>query len=220
MDRSGALLKAGEDHLGTQERSISRRLFLKRAFDIIGAFLLLVVLAPPFILAAIATKLDSPGPILFSQRRRGFGGRTFACWKFRTMSVLEDGEGVITQAIRLDQRVTRIGRFLRRTSIDELPQLFNVLKGDMSLVGPRPHALAHDAHFETLVEQYSNRYLFRPGITGWAQVNGFRGETATVDALERRLELDLFYVNNWSIGLDIRIILKTLTTLVTDRNAV
>lgn len=218
MEPGGAVRKAGQARPIDQELAVSRRLAIKRAFDICGALLSLVLLAPLLFLTALATKLESPGPILFRQIRRGLGGRNFVIWKFRTMSVLEDGS-VIVQAARRDQRVTKIGRLLRRSSIDELPQLLNVLKGEMSLVGPRPHALAHEAHFESLVEEYSNRYLFRPYITGWAQVNGCRGETSTLDALERRLELDLYYINNWSLGLDLKIIFKALVTSISDRNA-
>jgi lipopolysaccharide/colanic/teichoic acid biosynthesis glycosyltransferase len=149
-------------------------------------------------------------PVLFTQTRNGFNGRSFRIFKFRTMSVFEDGPQ-IRQATRNDPRVTSVGRWLRRTSIDELPQLFNVLGGSMSLVGPRPHAVAHNTEYERIVANYAFRYHVKPGISGWAQVNGFRGETSTVNLMEKRVELDLWYVSNWSFWLDVRILWKTLT---------
>ena len=155
-------------------------------------------------------KLDSKGPVLFTQTRNGFNGRSFRIFKFRTMRVLEDGPQ-IRQATRNDPRVTDVGRWLRRTSIDELPQLFNVLGGSMSLVGPRPHAVAHNTEYERIVANYAFRYHVKPGISGWAQVNGFRGETSTVNLMEKRVEADLWYVSNWSFWLDVRILWKTLT---------
>jgi lipopolysaccharide/colanic/teichoic acid biosynthesis glycosyltransferase len=146
-------------------------------------------------MVALAVRLDSRGPILFRQNRNGFNGRPFRIYKFRSMTVMEDG-AVVTQAKRDDARVTRVGRFLRRSSLDELPQLLNVLKGDMSLVGPRPHALAHDDHYSGLLAEYAFRHHVKPGITGWAQVNGFRGETPTIDLMKRRIDLDLQYIAN------------------------
>ena len=166
------------------------------------------VRSPLLLIAALAIKLDSPGPVLFKQKRNGFNGRTFTILKFRSMRVLEDGE-IIQQATRDDPRVTRLGRWLRKTSIDELPQLFNVLRGDMSLVGPRPHAVAHNNEYQKLVANYAFRHHMKPGITGWAQINGFRGETRTVDLMEQRVEHDIWYVNHWSPWLDLRIVLKT-----------
>jgi undecaprenyl-phosphate galactose phosphotransferase/putative colanic acid biosynthesis UDP-glucose lipid carrier transferase len=160
---------------------------------------------------ALLIKLDSPGPILFSQWRSGFNGRLFRIFKFRSMTVLEDGP-VIRQATRDDPRVTRVGRWLRRTNIDELPQLFNVLRGEMSLVGPRPHAAAHDSEYERKIADYAFRFQFKPGITGWAQSNGCRGETRTLDLMSKRVEYDLWYVNNWSVWLDLRILFRTLLT--------
>jgi undecaprenyl-phosphate galactose phosphotransferase/putative colanic acid biosynthesis UDP-glucose lipid carrier transferase len=161
------------------------------------------------LLAALLIKFDSRGPVLFRQKRNGFNGRVFAIYKFRSMRVLEDGER-IQQATRDDPRVTRIGRWLRRTSVDELPQLFNVLWGDMSLVGPRPHAVAHNNDYQSVVSNYAFRHHVKPGITGWAQVNGLRGETQTVEIMAKRVEYDLWYINHWSLWLDLRILVKTL----------
>jgi putative colanic acid biosynthesis UDP-glucose lipid carrier transferase len=185
----------------------------KRTLDFAGATLGLIALSPIFALAAIAIKLDTPGSILFRQTRTGFGGRPFTIYKFRTMTVAQDG-AVVPQAQRNDARVTRVGRILRRTSIDELPQLFNVIKGDMSLVGPRPHALAHDNEYTRIIMNYSFRHHMKPGITGWAQVSGFRGETPTVDRMEQRLERDLWYINNWTIWLDIKLVLLTPVRII------
>ena len=185
---------------------------LKRLVDLIFASIALLLFAPLLFLVSLLIKLDSRGPILFIQTRNGFSGRPFRIFKFRSMTVTEDGP-VIRQATRNDKRVTRIGRLLRMTSIDELPQLFNVLLGDMSLVGPRPHAFAHDTEFERLIASYAFRHHVKPGITGWAQVNGLRGETPTVDLMERRVELDLWYINNWSLWFDVKILVKTLFVL-------
>jgi Undecaprenyl-phosphate glucose phosphotransferase len=183
--------------------------FAKRCFDIIGAGSALLLLSPLMFFTALLIKLDSQGPILFFQTRNGFNGRPFRIAKFRTMRVLEDGN-VIRQVTRSDPRVTRLGRWLRRTNIDELPQLFNVLDGSMSLVGPRPHAVAHNSEFEKLIANYAFRNHVKPGITGWAQVNGYRGETPSTDLMEKRVELDLWYISNWNILLDMKILLKTL----------
>ena len=191
---------------------------VKRVIDVVIAGTALVCLLPLLILTAIAIKMDSPGPILFRQRRCGFNGKPFKIFKFRTMSVLEDG-GRIAQAERNDSRVTRIGGWLRRTSIDELPQLFNVLSGEMSIVGPRPHAMAHDDQFEKLVEKYPYRQHIKPGITGWAQVNGHRGQTRTVADVEQRTKLDLWYLNNWTLALDFKILVMTVIEVVRGKNA-
>lgn len=182
---------------------------LKRGFDLAAAMAGVIVLSPLMLITMLMIKMESAGPVLFTQTRNGFNGRSFRIFKFRTMHVLEDGHQ-IRQATRDDPRVTAVGRFLRRTSIDELPQLFNVIGGSMSLVGPRPHAAAHNTEYEKIVANYAFRYHMKPGITGWAQVNGFRGETASLDLMERRVELDLWYVNNWSFWLDIRIIFRTV----------
>jgi undecaprenyl-phosphate galactose phosphotransferase/putative colanic acid biosynthesis UDP-glucose lipid carrier transferase len=181
---------------------------LKRTFDVVSAAGILLILSPLMLLTALMIKIDSPGPALFRQKRNGFGGKVFSIYKFRSMRVLEDGPR-IQQATRDDPRVTRLGRWLRRTSIDELPQLFNVLAGDMSLVGPRPHAVAHNSEYQTVVSNYAFRHHVKPGITGWAQVNGLRGETQTVDLMAKRVEHDLWYINHWSLWLDLRIIIKT-----------
>jgi Undecaprenyl-phosphate glucose phosphotransferase len=183
--------------------------FVKRCFDMIGATLVLVLLSPLMLLTALLIKLDSHGPVFFFQTRNGFNGHAFRIVKFRTMHVLEDGN-VIRQVTRADPRVTRLGRWLRRTNIDELPQLFNVLNGEMSLVGPRPHAVAHNNEYDKLIANYALRNHVKPGITGWAQVNGYRGETPTTDLMEQRVERDLWYINNWSMWLDIRILFRTL----------
>jgi undecaprenyl-phosphate galactose phosphotransferase/putative colanic acid biosynthesis UDP-glucose lipid carrier transferase len=182
--------------------------FVKRAFDIVTSAILLVLISPLMLITAALIKLDSPGPALFRQKRNGFNGRVFSIYKFRSMQVLEDGDR-IRQATRNDPRVTRLGRWIRKTSIDELPQLLNVLFGDMSLVGPRPHAVAHNSEYEALLANYAYRHHVKPGITGWAQVNGFRGETQTLDSMARRVEYDLWYINNWSFWLDFRTLIKT-----------
>jgi putative colanic acid biosynthesis UDP-glucose lipid carrier transferase len=191
---------------------------VKRALDISCAGIGLIALLPLLAVTALAIKLDSPGPILFRQRRCGFNGKLFHILKFRTMSVLEDGES-ICQASPSDRRVTRLGRLLRRTSIDELPQLLNVLNGTMSLVGPRPHALAHDNHFDTLVRNYAFRHHVKPGVTGWAQVNGYRGPTPSIADIRNRVEHDLWYINNWSFQLDCLIIVRTVFELLRGTNA-
>lgn len=184
-------------------------LIVKTIQDYLVAIAGLLLAAPLMAAIALAIKLDSPGAIFFKQRRRGFNQNMFRVWKFRTMSVLEDGNEV-RQAVKNDQRVTRVGRFLRRTSLDELPQLINVLHGQMSIVGPRPHPIAHDDYYETVVARYASRHRVKPGITGWAQVNGYRGETETVDKMAKRIECDLYYIENWSLWLDFRIIVLTL----------
>ncbi|MGX4770478.1 undecaprenyl-phosphate glucose phosphotransferase [Bradyrhizobium guangdongense] len=192
--------------------------FVKRAMDVLIAGIALSLLFPILILTGIAIKLDSEGPVIFRQRRKGFNGKEFVMLKFRTMKVQEDGL-VVVQATRQDPRVTSIGRFLRAASIDELPQLFNVLKGEMSLIGPRPHALAHDSYFEKILEDYAFRHHVKPGLTGWAQCNGSRGATPTVEAIAERVRLDLWYVNNWSLWLDIHILIKTFFEVARKRNA-
>jgi putative colanic acid biosynthesis UDP-glucose lipid carrier transferase len=182
----------------------------KRLIDIMGAAAGLIVLAPFLFLVAILIKLESPGPVIFRQRRTGRGGRVFHIYKFRTMKVLEDGP-VITQASADDGRRTRVGSFLRRSCIDELPQLFNVLIGEMSLVGPRPHAVAHDDYYSKMIPDYRLRFLVRPGIAGLAQVSGFRGETPTVDYMEGRVALDLEYIACWTLKDDVGILLRAVT---------
>ncbi len=182
--------------------------FAKRLVDLVGASISIIVLAPILLGTALAIKLDSPGPIIFRQRRNGFNEREFVIFKFRTMAVHDDGPSIV-QAKPGDRRVTRIGRLLRRSSIDELPQLVNVLKGEMSLVGPRPHALAHDDQYKAVIRDYCLRHHMKPGISGWAQVNGLRGETAEPQQMERRIEFDRWYIDNWSLSLDLKILLRT-----------
>jgi Undecaprenyl-phosphate glucose phosphotransferase len=191
---------------------------VKRAMDVVLASLALIFFMPIMALTAIAIKLDSPGPVIFRQSRNGFNGRQFVIFKFRTMAVQENGSAVL-QATRDDPRVTSIGRLLRSTSIDELPQLLNVLKGDMSLIGPRPHALAHDSYFENVLSDYAFRHHVKPGITGWAQCNGARGATPSIEHISERVKLDLWYINNWSLWLDIYILVKTFFEVLRKRNA-
>lgn len=173
----------------------------------------IVVLSPVLALIALAIKLDSPGPVFFRQRRYGQNNLVFRIFKFRTMHVAEDGQHV-TQATRGDDRVTRVGRLLRASSLDEVPQLFNVLRGDMSIVGPRPHALIHDKLFEEHLDLFSRRRRVQPGMTGWAQVNGYRGETRTTEDVRARLDHDLYYIENWSIWLDVEIIFRTVLVVL------
>jgi putative colanic acid biosysnthesis UDP-glucose lipid carrier transferase len=190
----------------------------KRCIDVLFASIALTALLPMLAIVAIAIRLDSPGPILFKQQRCGFNGRRFQIRKFRTMSVLEDGPSIV-QAQFADKRVTRIGWWLRRTSVDELPQLLNVLDGSMSLVGPRPHAVAHDDQFNKIVQNYAFRSRVRPGLTGWAQVNGCRGATPTVASIVQRVNFDLWYIDNWSFKLDFLILLQTPIEVLRARNA-
>jgi len=192
--------------------------FVKRSMDIFVATLALLFFLPVMTLTAIAIKLDSRGPVIFRQNRKGFNGRQFVIFKFRTMTVQENGSAV-AQATRDDPRVTAIGRLLRSSSIDELPQLLNVLKGDMSLIGPRPHALAHDSYFENILGDYASRHHVKPGITGWAQCNGARGATPSIEHISERVKLDLWYINNWSLWLDIQILIKTFFEVLRKRNA-
>ncbi len=189
----------------------------KRGFDILGSLGLLTMLAPFLLLVFLLVRVTSPGPGLFRQPRGGMGGKEFNIYNFRTMAVCEISD--ITQATRSDPRVTRIGRFLRASSIDELPQLLNVLKGDMSLVGPRPHALVHDKQFEEVDQRYCWRRRARPGITGLAQVSGSRGPTETSEKVRKRVDHDVDYIVSWSLMLDIRILLQTAMLAFRDKNA-
>ena len=190
---------------------------LKRAFDLAAASVALVLLAPLLLAVALLIKLDSPGPIFFRQRRYGFNQQPFDVYKFRSMRA-ETG-AAFRQARRDDERITRLGRVLRKTNIDELPQLFNVIGGQMSLVGPRPHALAHDRSFERRIALYARRHNVKPGITGWAQVNGLRGETLTDEAMQARVQADLHYIDNWSVFLDVKILVQTVLSPRAYRNA-
>ncbi len=202
------------------QRSPRTRLELitKRLVDILVAGTSLVLMLPLLIVTAMAVKLDSPGPVLFRQKRCGFNGRPFYIMKFRSMSVMEDGSTIVA-AKPNDARVTQLGSWLRRTSIDELPQLWNVLQGSMSIVGPRPHAMAHDQEFDKVVSNYAFRQHVKPGLTGWAQVNGFRGELRTIEDIEQRVKFDLWYIDNWSFALDFRIMLMTAIQLLRGGNA-
>jgi undecaprenyl-phosphate galactose phosphotransferase/putative colanic acid biosynthesis UDP-glucose lipid carrier transferase len=191
---------------------------VKRAVDIALASTALVFFMPVMLLTAIAIKLDGPGPVIFRQSRKGFNRNRFIMFKFRTMTVQENGAEII-QAKRNDPRVTKIGKLLRAASIDELPQLINVLSGEMSLIGPRPHALAHDNEFEKLLGDYAFRHHVKPGMTGWAQCNGARGATPTLDHVKERVKLDLWYINNWSLWLDFQILIKTFFEVLRKRNA-
>ena len=191
--------------------------WIKRAEDVVLASVVLAVSALPMLLIAAAVKLTSPGPALFRQTRNGFDGRRITVWKFRTMHV-HDGDDV-AQAKRSDPRVTPVGAVLRRTSLDELPQFFNVLRGEMSVVGPRPHAAAHNEHYRRLIPGYMLRHRVKPGITGWAQVNGLRGRTDTVDKMERRVQLDLWYIRRWSVWLDLWIVARSAVLVFGDENA-
>ena len=192
---------------------------VKRLLDLVLAFLALGMLLPVMALIAAAIKLDSPGPVFFRQRRAGRHGRIFSIFKFRSMHVLEDGADVV-QAKTGDARITRIGRVLRRSSLDELPQLLNVIAGDMALVGPRPHALAHDEYYGSRIANYRRRQVVRPGITGWAQVNGARGATPRLSDMQARIDFDLAYVARESLWLDCLILLRTPFEVLRRRNAV
>ncbi|MGR4068079.1 undecaprenyl-phosphate glucose phosphotransferase [Billgrantia sp. C5P2] len=183
---------------------------IKRLEDIVLGTLISVLILPVCLVLAVVVKLSSPGPVLFKQYRTGINGKRFKVYKFRSMAMHQEPEGQVTQAKRGDARVTRVGAFMRRTSLDELPQFYNVLQGRMSIVGPRPHALAHNEHYRELVESYMRRHKVKPGITGWAQVNGLRGETDTLEKMEQRVEHDLWYIDNWSLGLDLKIIFLTV----------
>ena len=187
--------------------------FVKTVSDYALATLALAVLSPLMLLIAISIKLGSRGPVLFRQRRYGLDGKEIVVYKFRTMTVLEDGQ-TVRQATRDDERITSIGRVLRRTSLDELPQFLNVLQGRMSVVGPRPHAVAHNETYRKLIDGYMVRHKVKPGVTGWAQVSGLRGETDTVDKMERRIQYDLAYLRNWSLRLDLVILVKTVLLLL------
>lgn len=193
-------------------------LVAKVAQDRIGGAVLLAALSPIFALIAVAIKLDSAGPVFFRQKRHGLCGREITVWKFRSMRVMENGP-VVNQVTKDDARITRVGRLLRKSSLDELPQLINVVLGEMSIVGPRPHAVAHNDHYARFIEAYNGRNQMKPGITGWAQVNGYRGETKEIELMEKRVAHDLWYIRNWSLWLDIKIILMTPIYGLVHKNA-
>jgi len=196
---------------------------LKRFSDIVFASILIVLVSPVMLMVALSIKISMPGPVLFKQKRYGLDGEEIKVYKFRTMIVnndLVDGkEEKVVQATRNDSRITELGAFLRKTSLDELPQFFNVLQGRMSVVGPRPHAVAHNEEYRKLIKGYMTRHKVKPGITGWAQVNGFRGETDTIDKMESRVRYDLDYLRHWSLGLDSMIIMRTVLMMFRDKNA-
>ncbi len=191
---------------------------IKRASDIVLSLLILLLISPVLLVVAIGVKLGSPGPVIFKQRRYGLDGKEILIYKFRSMTVCEDG-AEIRQAQRQDQRITPLGGFLRKTSLDELPQFVNVLQGRMSIVGPRPHAVAHNELYRKLIKGYMVRHKVKPGITGWAQVNGLRGETETLDKMRARIEHDLDYLRNWSLRLDLLIVLRTILVVAKDQHA-
>jgi putative colanic acid biosynthesis UDP-glucose lipid carrier transferase len=206
--------------LDVQRKPISGwGLLAKAVEDYVVAALALILALPLFAVIAAAIKLDSDGPVFFLQRRHGFNHKIIRVWKFRTMRVMEDGD-VVLQAQRGDARVTRVGAFLRRTSLDELPQLINVLKGEMSVVGPRPHALAHNVAYIGLLARYQERHRVKPGITGWAQVHGYRGPTEDAELMRKRVEYDLEYIENWSLWLDLKIIAATPIVGLFQKNAI
>ncbi|WP_319782283.1 undecaprenyl-phosphate glucose phosphotransferase [Oceanisphaera sp. IT1-181] len=192
---------------------------IKRLEDIVLGTLISLLILPVCAVIAIAIKLTSRGPVLFKQYRTGVNGKTFKVYKFRSMKLHQECAGQVTQASKGDGRLTKVGTLLRRTSLDELPQFFNVLQGRMSIVGPRPHALAHNEYYKDLVESYMKRHKVKSGITGWAQMNGFRGETDTLEKMERRVEFDLWYIDNWSLWLDLRIIFWTVVKGFVHKNA-
>lgn len=196
---------------GRVERQIG---MIKRVEDIVISSIALLLLWPLLLLVAAGVKLGSRGPAIFKQRRHGFNNQVFEVYKFRSMRMQDDNAGVVKQATRGDARITPFGRFLRRSSIDELPQLFNVLRGDMSIVGPRPHAVQHNDEYGAIIDQYFARHNVKPGITGWAQVKGLRGETDTIDKMHKRVDADLYYIEHWSLLLDLKVIVMTAMTVL------
>ncbi|AIY65437.1 undecaprenyl-phosphate glucose phosphotransferase [Pseudoalteromonas piratica] len=219
------LIHARIEHIGDvdtlsvfESPYLGAREFIKRTEDIlVGSFILLVI-SPILLFVALGVKFTSKGPVLFKQDRYGLGGEKIRVWKFRSMTVMENSD-VVTQAKKGDARITKFGGFLRRTSLDELPQFFNVITGQMSIVGPRPHAVSHNEEYRQKVEFYMLRHKVKPGITGWAQINGWRGETDTLEKMERRVEHDLFYIKHWSLWFDIKIIFLTFFKGFVGKNA-
>ncbi len=192
---------------------------IKALEDKLLALLIIIIVTPLLLLIAMAVKLTSKGPVLFKQRRHGWDGRIINIYKFRTMYEHKDEPGVVTQASENDTRITPLGRFLRKTSLDELPQFYNVLQGKMSIVGPRPHAIEHNEFYKDSIKAYMQRHKVKPGITGWAQVNGWRGKTEIITKMEKRVEYDLYYIENWSLWLDIKIIFLTVIHGFVNKNA-
>jgi exopolysaccharide biosynthesis polyprenyl glycosylphosphotransferase len=193
--------------------------WLKRCEDLAIGSCMLVALAPLLVAVAILVRLDSRGPVLFRQKRLGFNNQIFEVYKFRSMTVDRPADDGAVQATKSDKRITRVGRFIRRTSLDELPQLFNVIEGTMSLVGPRPHALPHNHQFGDIVDEYFARHNVKPGITGWAQIHGFRGETDVPEKMSNRVRCDIHYIQNWSILLDMKIIVLTALRVWSQKTA-
>lgn len=193
---------------------IGNHLMFKAIEDRVIAMIALILLSPVMLIIALLIKLDSPGPVFFRQGRTGWNRKEFHIWKFRSMKLHQDQDGEVKQATKEDDRITGIGRFIRKTSIDELPQLFNVLSGKMSMVGPRPHAIEHNTDYDKRIRAYMTRHRIKPGITGLAQINGYRGETDTLDKMKKRVEFDMQYINNWSFWLDLKILLKTIPALL------
>jgi putative colanic acid biosynthesis UDP-glucose lipid carrier transferase len=191
---------------------------IKRASDIVFSSVILILISPLLLAIAVGVKLGSPGPVFFKQRRNGLDGHEITVFKFRSMTAQDNGP-VVVQASKNDPRITRFGAFLRRTSLDELPQFFNVMQGSMSIVGPRPHAVAHNEFYRQAIKAYMVRHKVKPGITGWAQVNGLRGETESIEKMRTRVEYDLEYLRNWSLWLDTKIILRTIRLVFFDRSA-
>lgn len=191
---------------------------IKRLEDVILSSIILCLIAVPMLFIATAVKLTSKGPAIFKQRRYGINGEEIMVWKFRSMTTCDNGD-VVVQATKGDMRITKLGAFLRKTSLDELPQFINVLQGKMSIVGPRPHAVAHNELYRDKISGYMQRHLVKPGITGWAQINGWRGETDTIEKMQKRIEFDLFYVRNWSVGMDLKIIVQTVLKGFVDKGA-
>lgn len=219
------LMHARIDHVGDidtlsvfESPYFGSREIMKRTLDIVAGLAILLFILPILAVVAIGVKFTSKGPILFKQDRYGLGGEKIKVWKFRSMTVQENG-GTVVQATKNDARITKFGAFLRRTSLDELPQFINVISGSMSVVGPRPHAVSHNEEYRKKVEFYMLRHKVKPGITGWAQVNGWRGETDTIEKMEKRVEFDLHYMKNWSLWFDVKIIFLTVFTSFTDKNA-
>ncbi|MBW9106775.1 undecaprenyl-phosphate glucose phosphotransferase [Paraburkholderia phenoliruptrix] len=211
QEHGGALAFIGRPAISLSPVALPREAITgKEVFDRVFAALALLALSPLMLGIALCVKCSSPGPVFFRQRRKGLNGQTFSIYKFRSMRLHAPEHGVVKQATRDDPRITRVGRFLRRTSLDELPQFINVLRGEMSVVGPRPHAIEHDELYRTLISGYMDRYRIKPGITGWAQVNGHRGETERVEKMAARVEHDLYYLRHWSFALDLRIVVATI----------
>ncbi|WP_020562818.1 undecaprenyl-phosphate glucose phosphotransferase [Methylosarcina fibrata] len=195
------------------------RYLIKWLEDILLGTCIFILLTPLMLLIALGIKITSPGPVLFKQKRHGWNGKIINVYKFRSMHVHQEAEGTVTQATKNDPRVTKFGAFLRRTNLDELPQFFNVLQGRLSIVGPRPHALVHNMEYSEKITEYMRRHKVKPGITGWAQVNGWRGETDTLEKMKNRVECDFYYIHNWSIWLDFKIVLLTVLRSFVDKNA-